>query len=503
VDRPAPARTLVRALVAIAACMGTGPHAADVAVDALDNAGAVLIHVTERDLNRIVRGSFHARGAGRIAGARAEAGHGMTDVTWRARISEPVVTLHDDGRLDVDLAIEEAAFDIGRVERKFLARRARCEHVGAEVEPGHPLDVSLGVELRVLAGDLEVVPRELTLTDPRDLRLRQPERCDNLPLPKWLLWRLGKPALRRGLDRLDDVLLESLRRGADELGSDNGLLRKEWHLTSALDGRRSSGLVLYPHAVSTSGKSLLVVLGTTSGAGRESAADPVPVPDWAGDLADRTYVALSHDLVNGVLDFLFAGAERSPLASGARVRSMLGAGGIPVLAPGLRHEPPESLAFSLRFGAPPRVDFTEVAGEDGPRAAIRLALDGVELGVERAGEGRVGAIEIVRARVTVVPYLNPLGGISFEVAENDWDVRGRDLAIDEALFAGLLQELTFGKAFETTYAPIARELFGFGGTDLAPRWFRLAEPYLVVEIGNASDVRAEADRAAPGTARAD
>ena len=122
-------------------------------------------------------------------------------------------------------------------------------------------------------------------------------------------------------------------------------------------------------------------------------------------------------------------------------------------------------------------------------AASRAGADerDLEVRVARADGSHLGTLQIVRARVGVAPYLNRLGGISFEILENEWKVRSQDLEFDEALLAGMLQELVFGEAFETTYRPIARELFEVDEIDLEPGYFRLADPYLVVGLADGGD----------------
>ena len=66
---------------------------------------AVLINITEEDLNLIIREAFHANGASRIEGVRDEPSRGISDLRYQAGFSDPVLTLGQDGhaQLDVDI----------------------------------------------------------------------------------------------------------------------------------------------------------------------------------------------------------------------------------------------------------------------------------------------------------------------------------------------------------------------------------------------------------------
>ena len=94
----------------------------------------------------------------------------------------------------------------------------------------------------------------------------------------------------------------------------------------------------------------------------------------------------------------------------------------------------------------------------------------------------LGALEIESARLAVAPYLNLLGGISFDIVENAWLLSSRGIEFDEETLAATFQELFFGEMFETRYQPVAQRSFDLGETKFHPRYFSLLGHYLVIGL---------------------
>jgi hypothetical protein len=98
------------------------------------------------------------------------------------------------------------------------------------------------------------------------------------------------------------------------------------------------------------------------------------------------------------------------------------------------------------------------------------------------GDEPLGALSIDSARLAVAPYRNLLGGISFDVVENDWVLSSRGIEFDEETLAATFQELFFGEMFETSYEPVAQRSFDLGETAFQPGYFRLLGHYLVIGL---------------------
>jgi len=176
---------------------------------------AVLLNVSERDLNRIVVDSFHANGGPRFAGGRERVSSSVADLRYRALLSDPVVRIGTDGTARVSLDVKDANLRIGRLERKIGGMQGHCEDAGLDVDPGNPLAVELAVGLTIENGALRLVPTSVEIPDAKErLRLVEPTHCSHTILPRWLLWWLGKPYLRRSLGDLDDRILDRARKSA-------------------------------------------------------------------------------------------------------------------------------------------------------------------------------------------------------------------------------------------------------------------------------------------------
>ncbi len=78
--------------------------------------------------------------------------------------------------------------------------------------------------------------------------------------------------------------------------------------------------------------------------------------------------------------------------------------------------------------------------------------------------------------------MSALGGVSFEIAENEWHVSSSGIEFDDTLFSATLQELAFAEMFETVYEPLLRDGIRVGETRLVPHGFSAAGDYLVVEL---------------------
>jgi hypothetical protein len=445
----------------------------------LDAPNAVLINVSADDLNRIVLDAFHDRGGPRVEGSRENVSSGVSDLNYHAEFSEPVLRLGADGRASIDLDILEADVRIGRVERRFLGRTATCENTGVRVDPSRPVDVTLDLRFAIEGRDLRILPEELRLEHTDGVLLSKPTRCRKTFLPKWLVWRLGKSRIRRQIDRLDDALLLRARESAAEL-NERDVLRHEW-----------SDLELAPDRLDTSMGSLFVSL---SGGEAGGAVPREALPDWVPSLASGSFLGVSEPFLNAVLRRAAArlpGELREPRGG---LRKLFRSSSIYTLIPGLRDVQSKSdLRYGFSVHEPPRIEIVDLggtAGADGAapglegarRAMIRLELTGIEIALWQSDERRLGGITIDSATLGVVPYLNPLGGISFETVENAWSVSSDGIELDEPILAAVLQELFFGKIFETGYDPVARGSLDVGGTSFDPRYFTRVGQHLVVGL---------------------
>ena len=158
---------------------------------------AVLINITEADLNVILRDAFQARYAAGIEGTKQDASRGIDRLHYQVSFSEPVLTLGDDGRARLAVNIVEGELTIDRFERRLLRRNMACENAGVSVEQGNPVDLTLALRFAVADHDLRIVPEEVTLANTKGFRLHKPERCEKNPLPEFLMWWIGKSRLRR------------------------------------------------------------------------------------------------------------------------------------------------------------------------------------------------------------------------------------------------------------------------------------------------------------------
>ena len=160
-------------------------------MDTYRQSNAVLINVTEQDLNVILRSLVRAKGGPELEGTRDSSSRGISDLRYRALLSEPVLMLDEAGQARMTVGIEEGGIEIGRIEREMGKKTAYCENLAAIVK--RPIDVEMDFAFRIESDDLHLVPESVSLSKPKkSFRLIKPEQCENTPIPKWLLWWIGK-----------------------------------------------------------------------------------------------------------------------------------------------------------------------------------------------------------------------------------------------------------------------------------------------------------------------
>jgi hypothetical protein len=452
---------------------------------------AVLLNVSERDLNRILVDSFHANGGPRFEGGKARVNSSVSDLRYHALFSDPVVRLGTDGSAHVSLDILDASLRIGRLERKIAGRQARCEEAGLDVDPQSPLAVDLLLGLSVSNGALRVNPTSVEIPDAdKRLLLVEPERCKNTPLPRWLLWSLGKSYFRRSVGNLDKIILERARKSAVRFEAKESLLTSRWELPKARHDDLGPALRLFPETLDMSGGSLLVGL-TASTAGPTDPSAPVKRVNGAGLFPSSSFLGLSESFVNEISRRVVSSKSKSQHKSTGRFRKLLASDAAYTLVPGLRRiDSKENVSLDVSFPSAPRFEFRSVdeggSASSGSQAMIRVLLSGVQIDVRKDEGGRktvLGSIHVDSVRMSVVPFMSVLGGISFRIVENTWKVSSTGLEFDEDLVAATLQEITFGKIFATSYEPLLKRALRLGETEFVPQSFAVREGYLVIALG--------------------
>jgi hypothetical protein len=449
---------------------------------------AVVINITEPDLNRIVRAGFSRDGGLRFEGTRENASKGIFDLRYEVDLSEPILTLGEDGGARLNLDIEQARFRIGRLERKIGRRLAFCENAGIDIDPDHSIDVEVALRFQIDGGDLRLSAENVLVPNRDRIRLVKPTRCENAILPTWLLWMQGKSKLRKRLGKLDEILLAGAHQSVERLGIDRGLLSRRWESEESLS--------ITPNALDTSRGSLFLSL---AGSSSDRVAARAPAPDWAVSMSDRSFVGLSGQFLNAFAELAFAKLSVSPRKPSGPLASLLHSDASYSLMPGLRDViSRQKLTFSLSVSDPPRIEFDTISLEESgldtalerdpqgtDRAMIRIRLSGVELGVwekREAGPELVGTVRVDSATVGVVPYFSILGGVSFQIVDNHWMLSSTGLDANEELLAATIQEMIFGTAFETQYDPLWRDAFDVLGAGVSPARLRTVDDYLVIEL---------------------
>jgi hypothetical protein len=452
---------------------------------------AVLLNVSERDLNRIIADSFHANGGPRFEGKKARVSSSIADLRYHALFSDPVIRLGRDGTARLSFDIMDASLRIGRLERKIGGLDARCEEAGLDVEPGRPLAIDVALGLATENGALRVTPRSVEIPEAGErLRLVEPARCRNTLLPRWLLWWLGKPYLRRSLGNLNEVILDRARIGAAQLEDSEGLLLRHWEIPPGHAEDLWASLHLFPETLDTSGGSLLIGL-TATNAGPTLGPAPPRRLDGNGSLPSASFLGLSESFVNEIARRVAGNESRSHRKSTGNFRKLLASDAVYALVPGLRKiDSKENTYFEIAFRSAPRFEFRRVdpggPASSGSQALIRVLLSGVEIDLRKDDGGRttlLGTLHVDSGRIAVVPFVNLLGGISFRMVENEWRVSSTGLEFDEDLVAATLQEITFGKIFATSYEPLLTRALHLGRTGFLPESFTVAGGYLVIEFG--------------------
>lgn len=439
---------------------------------------AVLVNISEADLNRIVQDLFRERVGPRIEGVRSDPSRGYYDLSYQAGFSEPVLQLGSEGRMRIDLDLLDARVRVGRMERKFLRRKASCDGAGLTLDSDQPVGFAVSVRFEVLDHDIHVIPEDVTLENTKGFRLEKPTSCRNTLLPKWLVWWIGKGKLRRKIERLDDLILDRARAGAAELNAEGGFLSRHWSFQPRDDSVEGSDLYLYPQNIDTSHGSLLVGF---AGASTEPHETSYILPEWVATESGRSYLGLSESFLNAVIGASVERLRTTPRKPRGNMSKLLRGSAALSLIPGLREvESPESIRVGLAFLNPPKIEFDTIdAAPD--RALIRVDLSGAEMTIWE-GDSLLGTLEIESSRLAVAPYLSAAGGISFDVIENEWRLSSRGIEFDEETLAAVFQELFFGEMFETRYDPVGRESFELGETKFNPRYFSLLGQHLVIGL---------------------
>src|SRR6185503_3823109 len=217
-------------------------------------------------------------------------------------------------------------------------------------------------------------------------------------------------------------------------------------------------------------------------AGAPAAAAPVEILGREA-LPAESFLGISESLVNEVARRSFTRKARFQMHSSLNAQRLLGSEAIYALVPGLRGiGPREDLDLEVSFRETPRLEFGSAA--DG-QARIGLLVSGVDLAIRRNEGGKVtwlGTLRIESGRMAVVPFANVLGGISFRVVENHWKTSSTGIEFDDAMVAATLQELAFGKVFQTSYAPLLTRNLRIGDTEFVPGSFPTVDGYLVIGL---------------------
>jgi hypothetical protein len=455
---------------------------------------AILVNITESDLNLAIQNAFESADGANLEGESTSESRSVSGLRYRARFSAPAIDLLSDGAISLSFGLEEAELSIESVERKIVGRRVRCENLGAMLAPDRSLDVRLDFRLDVNNGELGVVPLGASVPDAKGaFRLVKPSRCRNNIIPKWLLWWLGKPYLQRQFDNLDKMLLTRVRSKAEDLKQDEqGILNKRLRI-------RKGELFLRARTMDTSHDSVWVSL---TGSDREGYTEEATHEDarLLAPSSSQSYLAVSEAMLNAVLDVAHVDWSRRASRPWGTTRKLFKSHTILTLVPGLRGiEDRDDLRLSFRFTEAPSIELesrpdvpepSEHPGEAPPPRrprgpVILLRLSGVEMEITRAGETPevLGTLVIESGTVGAMPYPNPLGGISFDVVRNEWQVSSSGLRFNESLFAATIQELIFGELFETQYEPWAREALRVGRMSFQPVDFDGVDDYLVIGLG--------------------
>ncbi len=207
------------------------------------------------------------------------------------------------------------------------------------------------------------------------------------------------------------------------------------------------------------------------------------LPEWVAVESHRSYIGVSESFLNSVARSATERLQSRPRPPSGNLSKLFRGDAIHSLIPGLRDlRPDAALRLGWTFHRPPMIELDTLAtGTGSSRALVRVLLSGAELTIWD-GNRLLGSLEIDSARLAVVPYVNVLGGISFDVVENSWLLSARDFEFDVETLAATFQELFFGEMFETRYQPVAQRALDVGETGFRPRFFQLLDRYLVIGL---------------------
>ena len=475
---------------------------------------AVLINIPEHDLNLILHQAFRSIGGPRFEGRKAKVSRSVKNLEYHVELSEPVLELGENGKVSLDLAIRHADLRIGRMERKIHGRLVSCENAGLTVDATHPVGVRLALQFLIVAGELRIVPQDVRVSDAHNIRLVRPSRCRRAPLPTSVLWWFAKARLRREIKHLDGILLGRAQQSAEKLDQEAGLLGKPWAIGSLGSQDHKESAYLAPQSVDTSRGSLFLSLeGSNSDQPRASSSpssssappsEPASLSrslDWVSSRSDRPFVGISRSFLSAVLRSALSGAGEIPRRPRGDLTRIMKSSSIYTLIPGLRGvKNKENVFLTFAFSSAPEIEFETLSAPDSvpdpagaethqaeprDRVVIRIHLSGIEMSVwEDQGDRNtlLGTLQIDGGTVGAVPYPNMLGGVSFQLVENEWSASSSGIEINDTLFAATLQELVFAEMFGTLSEPVWREGLAVGGSRPMAERFSTAGDYLVVDL---------------------
>lgn len=443
-------------------------------VAAITERDALILRVTQSDLNAVLRDVSATHGWQRFGGKRARSSRGVHDLRYDVTLSPPQVTLDGDtGEISLGFGILEAELNVGRIEHRSLS----CENVGLRVDPRHPVDIDVTFGLGISDGGLQLRLDAVNVAaGKRKFRLVKPTRCSGSILPRTVAWWLGKPYLRRRISHLDEILFARIESFAGEIEQRRGVLRSSWELSG---GTLEVNVSRFDVGVDA----LSLALDVSGANGRDDQRPWVEAPLIR---AAGSHLALSESVLNAVLSANMPGRQRPARPASGNMRALLLSDSIYTLIPGLRDVPDrERLLFRTRVDAPLRVRLTPHVDPLEPtrRARIGFAMGPLAIEIlDTDGTRLLGELRIVSGQLDVVPYVNTIGGLSFETVRNEWHVEARGIEHNDDLIAGILQELVFGALFETQYEPLLRDGVTLGETRFLPTAFRVENGYLVVDL---------------------
>jgi len=442
---------------------------------------AVLVNLTEADLNSILLDAFHAAGGPSFTGTQQRVSSSMSGLHYAAEFSEPVLSLGPGGAARLSFGLERADLRLDQIEGKLVGTSIRCEGIGARLDPERPLDIALDLQLVLENQDIRIVPRGAVLSDARQAFHLIKPRCRSSFVPTFLLWWVGKPRLKKQLDDLDELLLASVRRSVAQLDErEDGLLHKRLPV-----GSRE--LLIYPRLLDTGHGSIWMALGGAGAPEDVQPATDVAAPASLGAARGGSWLAVSESTANAVLRLVYGDWTRPTASPRGTLRKVFQSHAVMALVPGLRTmDDREELGWGVRFGAVPRVEFRQEPG----RPLVELHLSGVELEIAR-GADVLGTLSIDRGTIGAVPQASPLGGVTLEVVRNEWEVSSRGIEFNEPLLAATIQELIFGELFATRYEPLARGALTVGDTRFEPTGFEVVDGYLVIGFGRGAARRTD------------